>query len=53
MKSFFGNGLVGVGLTAVPTIAMTYVSDCYLPVNAAALTVAIGLKVSTRTRLSG
>lgn len=41
---FFGNGMVSVGLTAVPTMTMTYVSDSYLPVNEDALTVVIGLK---------
>lgn len=41
---FFGNGLVSVGLTAVPTATMTYVSDVYLPVNADALTLVVGLK---------
>lgn len=41
---FFGNGLVNVGLTAVPTATMTYVSDVYLPVNADALTLVVGLK---------
>ncbi|KXS96406.1 hypothetical protein AC578_3002 [Pseudocercospora eumusae] len=41
---FFGNGMVSLGLTAVPTMTMTYVSDSYLPVNEDALTVVIGLK---------
>ncbi|UJO25364.1 hypothetical protein CLAFUW4_14672 [Fulvia fulva] len=41
---FFGNGMVSVGLTAVPTMTMTYVSDSYLPVNADALTLVVGLK---------
>ncbi|KAK0267211.1 hypothetical protein LTR35_016486 [Friedmanniomyces endolithicus] len=34
---FFGYGMVAVGLTAVPVATMTYISDCYLPVNADAL----------------
>jgi hypothetical protein len=37
---------VNVGLTAVPAMTMTYVSDVYLPVNADALTLVVGLKVS-------
>lgn len=41
---FIGYGLVAVGLTAVPTITMTYVSDCYLPVAADALLLVNGLK---------
>ena len=41
---FLGNGMVSVGLTAVPTMTMTYVSDSYLPVNADALTLVVGLK---------
>ncbi|KAK4495099.1 hypothetical protein PRZ48_013426 [Zasmidium cellare] len=41
---FFANGMVSVGLTAVPTMTMTYVSDSYLPVNADALTLVVGLK---------
>lgn len=34
---FFGYGMVSFALTAVPTIAMAYVSDCVLPVNSDAL----------------
>lgn len=34
---FFGYGMVSFALTAVPTITMTYVSDCLLPINADAL----------------
>ncbi|EMC97788.1 hypothetical protein BAUCODRAFT_31791 [Baudoinia panamericana UAMH 10762] len=41
---FFGYGMVAVGLTAVPVATMTYVSDCYLPVNADALLLVNGLK---------
>ncbi|EME38989.1 hypothetical protein DOTSEDRAFT_57289 [Dothistroma septosporum NZE10] len=41
---FFGYGMVNVGLTAVPTMTMTYVSDSYLPVNADALTLVVGMK---------
>ncbi|KAK3072547.1 hypothetical protein LTR53_006646, partial [Teratosphaeriaceae sp. CCFEE 6253] len=41
---FFGYGMVAVGLTAVPVATMTYVSDCYLPVNADALMLVNGLK---------
>ncbi|KAK5164221.1 uncharacterized protein LTR77_009915 [Saxophila tyrrhenica] len=41
---FFGNGMVSVGLTFVPVATMTYVSDCYLPVNADALELVNGLK---------
>lgn len=41
---FFGNGMISVGLTAVPTMTLTYVSDSYLPVNEDALTIVIGLK---------
>lgn len=37
--------MVAVGLTAVPIMSMTYVSDCYLPVNADALLLINGLKV--------
>lgn len=36
--------MVAVGLTAVPTAALTYVSDSYLPVNADALLLVNGLK---------
>jgi len=36
--------MVAVGLTAVPVATMTYVSDCYLPVNADALLLVNGLK---------
>jgi hypothetical protein len=42
---FFGYGMVAVGLTFVPVATMTYVSDCYLPVNADALLLVNGLKV--------
>ena len=42
---FFGYGMVAVGLTFVPVTTMTYVSDCYLPVNADALLLVNGLKV--------
>jgi len=41
---FFGYGMVAVGLTAVPVATMTYVSDCYLPVNADVLMLINGLK---------
>ncbi|ORY66086.1 major facilitator superfamily domain-containing protein [Pseudomassariella vexata] len=41
---FFGYGMVSFALTAVPTITMTYVSDCLLPVNADALMLVNGLK---------
>ncbi|KAK3049071.1 hypothetical protein LTR09_009725 [Extremus antarcticus] len=41
---FFGNGMVSVGLTFVPVATMTYVSDCYLPINADALELVNGLK---------
>lgn len=41
---FFANGLVSVGLTAVPSMTMTYVSDSYLPINADCLTLVVGLK---------
>jgi MFS family permease len=34
---FFGYGMVSFALTAVPTITMTYVSDCLLPINSDAL----------------
>lgn len=36
--------MVAVGLTAVPIITMTYVSDCYLPVAPDALMLINGLK---------
>jgi len=45
-RRFFGYGMVAVGLTFVPVATMTYVSDCYLPVNADALLLVNGLKVS-------
>jgi hypothetical protein len=41
---FFGYGMVALGLTAVPIIGMTYVSDCYLPVASDALLLVNGLK---------
>ncbi|KAE9972770.1 hypothetical protein EG328_004817 [Venturia inaequalis] len=41
---FFGNGMVSVGLTAVPIIGMTYVSDAYLPLAPDALLLVNGLK---------
>lgn len=41
---FFANGMVSVGLTAVPVIGMTYVSDCYYPVSPDALLLVNGLK---------
>ncbi|KAM0718259.1 hypothetical protein Q7P37_006591 [Cladosporium fusiforme] len=41
---FIGYGMVAVGLTFVPVATMTYVSDCYLPVNADALLLVNGLK---------
>jgi hypothetical protein len=44
-RRFFGYGMVAVGLTFVPVATMTYVSDCYLPVNADALLLVNGLKV--------
>ena len=37
--------MVAVGLTFAPVATMTYVSDCYLPVNADALLLVNGLKV--------
>lgn len=37
--------MVSVGLGFVPLVTMTYVSDCYLPVNADALELVNGLKV--------
>lgn len=49
MPSFFANGMVSVGLTAVPTMTMTYVSDSYLPINADALTLVVGLKVGRKS----
>ena len=36
--------MVATGLTAVPVATFTYVSDCYLPVNADALLLVNGLK---------
>ena len=42
--SFFGYGLITVGLIAVPVAAMTYVSDIYLAVNADALLLVNALK---------
>lgn len=47
---FFGYGMVAVGLTFVPVATMTYVSDCYLPVNADALLLVNGLKVCDAAR---
>lgn len=44
VSRFVANGMVNVGLSAVPTMTMTYVSDVYLPVNADALTLVVGLK---------
>lgn len=44
LNRFFGNGMVSVGLTFVPVATMTYVSDCYLAVNADALELVNGLK---------
>ncbi|EPE10838.1 mfs general substrate transporter [Ophiostoma piceae UAMH 11346] len=41
---FFGYGMVSVALSAVPTITMTYVSDCLLPVNSDALMLVNGSK---------
>ncbi|KAF2104890.1 MFS general substrate transporter [Rhizodiscina lignyota] len=41
---FFGYGMVSVGLTAVPVIGMTYVSDSYFPVAPDALLLVNGLK---------
>lgn len=41
---FFGYGMVAVGLTFVPVVTMTYVSDSYLPINADALMIVNGLK---------
>lgn len=46
---FFANGMVSFGLTYVPVTTMTYVSDAYLPVNADALMLVNGLKVSLPT----
>jgi MFS family permease len=39
---FFGYGMISVGLTAVPTITLAYVSDCLLLVNPDALLLANG-----------
>ena len=36
--------MVAVGLTAVPVATLTYVSDCYLPVNEDAMLLINGLK---------
>lgn len=44
MCRFFGYGLVSVSLTFVPVATLTYVSDCYLPVNMDALLLVNGLK---------
>lgn len=44
-RRFFGYGLVSVSLTFVPVATLTYVSDCYLPVNMDALLLVNGLKV--------
>ncbi|KAF2436447.1 MFS general substrate transporter [Tothia fuscella] len=41
---FFGYAFVALGLTAVPTIGMAYVSDSYLPVSSDALLLVNGLK---------
>ncbi|KAF1940505.1 MFS general substrate transporter [Clathrospora elynae] len=41
---FFGYGMVAVALTAIPTITMSYVSDCALPVNSDVLLLVNGLK---------
>ncbi|WPH00966.1 Hypothetical protein R9X50_00380000 [Acrodontium crateriforme] len=41
---FFGYGMLSVGLTFVPVVTTTYVSDSYLPVNADALLLVNGLK---------
>ncbi|MBE7179668.1 MAG: hypothetical protein INR71_00385 [Terriglobus roseus] len=41
---FFGCGMISVGLTAVPVIGMTYVSDCYFAVSTDALLLINGLK---------
>ncbi|KAK1829933.1 protein HOL1 [Podospora conica] len=41
---FFGYGMVAFSLTAVPTISMSYVSDCLLPVNSDALMLVNGSK---------
>lgn len=41
---FWSYGMISVGLCAVPTITMAYVSDCYLPVAADALLLVNGLK---------
>ncbi|GAB7356033.1 hypothetical protein MBLNU459_g6651t1 [Dothideomycetes sp. NU459] len=41
---FFGYAMIAVGLTAVPCITMTYVSDSYLPVAPDALLLVNGLK---------
>jgi hypothetical protein len=41
---FFGYGMCAVGLTALPVTTMTYVSDCYLPVNMDAFLLINGLK---------
>ncbi|KAF1951685.1 MFS general substrate transporter [Byssothecium circinans] len=41
---FFGYGMISVGLTATPTITMSYVSDCALPINSDTLLLVNGLK---------
>ncbi|KEQ89688.1 MFS general substrate transporter [Aureobasidium pullulans EXF-150] len=41
---FFGYGMVATGLTTIPCITMTYISDCYLPVAPDALLLINGLK---------
>lgn len=43
---FFGFGMVSFALTAVPTITMSYVSDCLLPINADALVLVNGKLMS-------
>lgn len=41
---FVGYGFINVGLTAVPSIGMTYVMDSYFPVAPEALLLVNGLK---------
>jgi hypothetical protein len=45
--------MVSLGLTFVPVATMTYVSDCYLPVNSDALELVNGLKVGFKRLRTG
>jgi hypothetical protein len=42
--------VLSIGLTMVPVATFTYIGDCYLPVNADALLLINGLKVSSNDR---